>query len=447
MKKRITAIVGAGAVIDFDYNNNQIKPLTSNITNELVKICIEDENNNQCELVKKVYDMLDRDLKKMNDLCRKNNSNHVSINEAINFEVLFYAIESLYTYSKGWQNERYPFDRYPYPWLASLVKTPLEYDREDYHNALMECTKRIIQIVDSYDNRFQNDETSEDWYRCFWLSFGNAIDVFTFNYDNTIENSVVKYNDGFVELQKGVNHRVKRFEPEVLWYNKRSLPTICHLHGNIRYGLVDNPEFRPYYGYWDLYKYHDVDYEGLQNRMVFRFPTNQAREDTVCCPIITGLRKTDKLCYMPSNFYHAFFSQRMLRNPSILIVGISFGDLYANQLIERHRLIYPNKQRIVMIDYWSLEKKNDLTVLYEYVENHTSTGFRSFLFHLLCNGKWNLLPESGTDLMKRLFVNNMEWREHYWTLKDGRLRIYIDGFKKAVESYQDEIISYLKSNE
>lgn len=442
MKNRTIAIVGAGAVLDFDYHG-QITPSTNNITKELVNVRLTNINGKDSELVKKVYVVLKKDFDNMDVLYRNTNANNVGMYEVVNFEVLFYAIESLYSYSKGWQNDKYPFDRYPYPWLASLIKMPFEYDREEYRIALLECTKKIIEIVDAYDARFENGEISGEWYKDFWKSFGNAIDVFTFNYDNTIENSLGKHDDGFVELIQGVNHGMKRFEPEVLWYNKRSLPTISHLHGNIKFGLADIPELRQCYGSWDLYKYQAIDYEGLQNRMFFNIPSNQAREDTIYYPIITGLRKTDKLCYMPSNFYHAFFAQRILRNHSMLIVGCSFGDLYANQLIERHRLIHGDKQRIVIIDYWQLNKKDDVNCLFNYVDNNTSSGLYSILFHLLCDGRRTLLVESNKDMVQRLFCERFEWKGDYWALKDGRLRIYIDGFKDVVENHKKEITDYL----
>jgi hypothetical protein len=34
-------------------------------------------------------------------------------------------------------------------------------------------------------------------------------------------------------------------------------------------------------------------------------PRNQAGDAIFYSPIITGLKKTDKLCFMPHNFYHA----------------------------------------------------------------------------------------------------------------------------------------------
>lgn len=445
MRNRITAIVGAGAVLDFNYDG-YIHPSTKRITKELLKINFIDNNGKKIELVNDVHSALEKDFVKMKELDEKTSSIGTSINDEINFEVLFYAIESLYSCCKAHTNEKYPFDRYPYSWLASLVDLPFEYDKEDYRRALVDCTRKIIKIVDSYDKRFVNDGTiGADWYSDFWKSFGNDLNVFNFNYDSTIENSIGVFEDGFVDLKQGVNHRLKRFEPEVLWYNKKGLSTICHLHGNIRYGLADIPELRTCYGYRDLYKYQEVDYKDLENRMFLQFPTNQAREEMVYAPIITGLRKMDKLCYMPSNFYHAYFAQRILENYSLLIVGCSFGDLYANQLIERHNLIHQEKQRIVLIDWWDLCERSDAHCLYNYVNNCTSSGFRGVLFHLLWDDSRICFVETRDKTVRELFFDKMEWRGHYWALKDGRLRIYIDGFKDAVENHKSEIIEYLNS--
>ena len=45
-----------------------------------------------------------------------------------------------------------------------------------------------------------------------WKAFEGRIDVFNFNYDTTIENSLENYVDGFVPFTSAY----QRFEPEVL---------------------------------------------------------------------------------------------------------------------------------------------------------------------------------------------------------------------------------------
>ena len=77
-------------------------------------------------------------------------------------------------------------------------------------------------------------------------------------------------------------------------------------------------------------------------------PRNQAGDAIFYSPIITGLKKTDKLCFMPHNFYHANLVRKIIENPSLLICGYSFGDLYVNQLIQRHKLVHDKNER----DLW-----------------------------------------------------------------------------------------------
>ena len=41
-------------------------------------------------------------------------------------------------------------------------------------------------------------------------------------------------------------------------------------------------------------------------------PQNQVGDSIFYAPIITGLKKTDKLCYMPHSIYHAYLVKTML---------------------------------------------------------------------------------------------------------------------------------------
>lgn len=93
-------------------------------------------------------------------------------------------------------------------------------------------------------------------------------------------------------------------------------------------------------------------------------PMNQANEGLFYSPIITGLKKTDKICY----FYHAHLAKKIIGNPSILISGYSFEDLYVNHLLQRHKLIHDQNERVVMIDRGP-----------DYVNEGTLSGYRYFM--------------------------------------------------------------------
>ena len=112
-------------------------------------------------------------------------------------------------------------------------------------------------------------------------------------------------------------------------------------------------------------------------------PRNQAGDAIFYSPIITGLKKTDKLCFMPHNFYHANLVRKIIENPSLLICGYSFGDLYVNQLIQRHKLVHDKNERVVFVDKWPDYVNEDAVRLYRYFMDRTSGGLREYVIRVL----------------------------------------------------------------
>ena len=55
--------------------------------------------------------------------------------------------------------------------------------------------------------------------------------IFNLNYDNTIENSLGEYEDGFPPIEEGENY--SRFSAKRYYENQRGVSTIAHLHGQI----------------------------------------------------------------------------------------------------------------------------------------------------------------------------------------------------------------------
>lgn len=131
------------------------------------------------------------------------------------------------------------------------------------------------------------------------------------------------------------------FFPQKLMENARQLSTVNHVHGCINYFYKDNVND-------DLFEIniHDLylfpNYEEVRKRMIGRGQSNpsaQNNEQYYAGPIITGLRKTDKLNCMPYDFYHGNLYNAVMQSNAIVIVGYSFGDLYVNNLINRMHAI------------------------------------------------------------------------------------------------------------
>ena len=420
MRRRTTSIVGAGAVLDFDFYNDE-KPTTAYITDICKEQKIQGFDGEDIDLIKQIYDRTlsaaEAEYKRLHPNVRKQS-------KILSFEDLLEVIETLYSYNGTWEHERDTI-----PMISALVKSDIHYKTVEYHRALETIIKTIINIVDVYDSRFK-EKNRELWYKHFWNSFNGSIDIFNFNYDTTIEFSLGQYNDGFVDC----NPKFQRFDPITLWNNDGTLPTVNHLHGCILYS-DENPKEQEFeYNHRDLYKRYTVDKRHLLS--IQWLPSNQVGDSILYSPIITGLKKTDKLCYMPHSIYHAFLFKKIIENPSLLICGYSFGDLYVNQILERHKLIHGKNQRVVIIDKWPDYVNNDCYSLYRHYMNETSGGLKGFV---------GRITEGGIAPLET-FKRFEHVTKDCWQSLNGVLRLYTKGLKYAIENHKDEILQFLQEN-
>lgn len=422
MKRRTTAIIGAGAVLDFDFDGLP-KPTTQYITDKVVEEKIEGYDEIDSELIKHIY----------NRIIDASRAEYLRLHPAvryyeppISFEDLFEVIETLYSYSGTWKHEHYPFSL-----ISALVKSDLDNYSVDYERAMKAIIKKIVEIVNAYDELFKKDDR-ENWYKNFWKDFDGRLDVFNFNYDTTIEYSLGNYIDGYVPFTRDY----ERFEPEVLWNASEDKPTINHLHGCILYGDPNPKPTEHHYSHRDLYKFYP---DALKEVFISGqwMPRNQAGDSIFYSPIITGLKKTDKICFMPHNFYHANLAKKIIENPSLLICGYSFGDLYVNQLIQRHKLVHDKNERVVIVDKWPDYVNEDVVRLYRYFMDHTSGGLREYVIRVL---------ECAYEDILDTFKQFKQVIDGCWESPNGVLRIYTKGFKPAVEEHKEEVMSFLQES-
>lgn len=421
---RITAILGAGAVLDFDFGN-LLRPSTQNITEAILNIEVQNVDGQKTKLIKDVYDRLLECGFERQNLARAPYAKEV-VNK-INFEHLFHVLEELMSYNSVWKNEW--ISPSIYPPLAAFCKSDFDRDTIEYDRALINAENRILQIIADYDNQFARNVKKEQWYRDFWRCNHNKWDVFNLNYDTTVEQSIGVYEDGYEDTSEVYQH----FSPIKLMVNSRGLSTIQHLHGSILYAEAFPKEYNFSHGYRDLYKFPTAEAARAEMRVHQCPECTQAHESFYTGPILVGLRKTEKLEFLPYSCYHADLVNKIVTNPSLLIVGYSFGDLYVNQLLERHKLVHGNNQRVVLIDKWPNWINVDPSKVYLHLMNKTNGRLRLFLERLLEKryDPWN----SSTFFTS---VSNGCWESY-----NGVIRICTKGFKHAVENAEEEIINFL----
>ena len=228
-KKRVCAIVGAGAALEIA-GGAKVLPSTTQITKEVVKLrprVISAYKNDafvKTQLIKLVYEH-------MNEYYQSQDRKWGEPN----FEELIYVLERLYTYAWTCRGNvvlanKSIFDRQTL-FLEVLGRFRKKATYAKY--CTQSIVSRIMEMVSDYNRKFADNDENE-WYRAFWREAEFCWDIFTFNYDTTIEQSVEKYNDGFVR-HKHDNFKLMDIRQLLRTGN---VHTISHPHGCIQYGFV-----------------------------------------------------------------------------------------------------------------------------------------------------------------------------------------------------------------
>lgn len=420
---RVTVIMGAGAVLDMDFPDNVLRPTTANITDKVREPYLGLNNNGEINLVDEIYHTLVDKFP-----CDQNLWWIENPKPNIHFEILFHVLEQLRAYSSVWDNQNRNPETYPY--FAPFTQPNIKFSSTDLFQVMKEFVARIMKIVNAYNNYFQNDNGKEDWYRDFFKA-DFKWDIFNFNYDTTVEQCLKEYEDGFESVEGRAD---SKFNPTKLYVNAKGLSTINHIHGCIRYYYKDNINSDLFEtSMHDLYLY--PSFEDVSKRFVGRSqssPSSQANEEYIAGPIITGLRKTDKVTCVPYAFYHSNLCNAITRNNAMVIVGYSFGDRYVNDLVKRMHSIWGGKERVVLIDKWNENMMKYKADREKFIQT-LSAGELEFI---------QMISEcKSIDQMVNFIDGDIESPKYS---KNGNLMLLINGMKKASEA-RDQIYSYLMS--
>lgn len=424
---RTTFLIGAGTPLDLDLPQGVIKASTLNITNDVRRPYTNYlTQGNTITIVDDIYNQL------MYTYPPDCSNPYISETPTpyIHFEHLFHVLEMLDAYSWVWsKNSKNPN---LYPVFAPFIRPNIEFDADTLHSVMDQFILRIMDIVNGYDSNIMKEQANE-WYWEFYQRFAENSDFFVLNYDTTIEKAIDIYEDGFEP--DGTQSAFQRFNPKKLFENPNGLSTINHLHGCINYYFQSYKDInKSTYTFLshDLYKY--LDYAIVKELMIGRGqsqPCTQSGETYYSSPIVTGLRKTDKLNCVPFDFYHANMTNCIIRNHKLVIAGYSFGDLYCNNLLERINFLHGDKKRIVLIDFWNIPKGDRI---------HGGHWLSQNLGQFLCrmthcsdfDGVINQLYKNENPHTGALYSDN------------GCLMVLPKGFKHAA-TCSNQIESFLKS--
>ncbi|WP_391203177.1 SIR2 family protein [Psychrobacillus sp. L4] len=347
-----------------------------------------------------------------------------------NFEDLLHLIETFlsYQYSNA-------IDKKYKPILGAFIRINFLTDYRKLIDDKRIVYQKIWEAISKYDSDiFTNLEKS--WYLDFWRKMNeNKLDIITLNYDNTIHNALAgSITDGFLKE----DDTYARLNLDELY--RKDLSKIINLHGSINFGHYNgtNSETANKHVFED--DFHEL-YKYLKPNMARDNFFNSTRSSNMTqygevaeiTPIITGLKKADKLLVSPYNAYHNYFYESIRNNSSLLIVGYSFGDLHINNMIEKITALHGDNRKIVVITYLTEEQRKN------WHPDHSI-----------------MMEDDGWLTTEALFFYSKAAKDYYplgqsFTYqspiisKNGNLRVYLEGFNQAARNHGDEIIEFLTS--
>ena len=423
MDNAVTVIVGAGAVLDFEHKG--IFPSVKNITDEVLKLSIQKVDGGERQLLRELYDHV---VGKLNKVSEKNRIKRAQLN----FENLLHILEMCIAYSGCWRKEYISWLAFPeFGTLIQPDKFLKDIHTYDYIRAAYGLQKTVMDIVNQYDASFEKDTSGEQWYRGFWKSLLGRSNIFNLNYDNTIENSLGEYEDGFLPIKDGEDY--SRFSAKQYYENRRGLSTIAHLHGQILFSEARSYTFD--YSMRDLVKNRDYQ-TACKNRMGGQFPpSNQAKEEYLQPVIVSGSRKTEKMTFAPNNVYLSDLARKVVENSRLMIIGYSFGDLYLNEILGLGMAAHGDDFRVVIIDKFP-SYINSYTSWFQHLTHGGNPEEYIFVSRL---AKDRLFAEIGQNEFPLVFKNY----DTPVVSRNGNLMMCIGGFKDTVVNHQDEIMEFL----
>lgn len=419
---RITAFLGAGACLDIG------GPATEELT-DLVR--------------KKKQQFFDPSTKQMKEssfveeIARQLDSYfapEVCNPEVCNFEELFHVLETMSSYFRGAQPRTGKKFKPPFGAFIKLNcdKWLTDKGQEEYLHSLGNLitakknirdvvAARIFEYMESFDSNHKHR-----WFANFWNNALNecAWDIATLNYDYSIEKSISNkiIEDGYEIDGQGLY----RFNPRKLISSNNS--KVLHLHGCILYGYAHHQDPNKYLfedAFEDIYKFDT--YEDAKKTWLGGSTNNaQSQEEAVVGPIITGLKKTDKLLYYPYNSYHHALQQAIMQNSRLLIAGYSFSDLHFNVQLEKITRLHGANRRVVLITYFPNDKDSwhkDPQVM-GWPTDHNILKFIATIFR-------DPAPFKSSKFQNPIIS------------EDGCAYLYLCGFKDAIENHGSKIISFL----
>ncbi|HVR48062.1 MAG TPA: SIR2 family protein [Candidatus Binatia bacterium] len=246
--------------------------------------------------------------------------------EIVNFENILHLAETIMAYRniRGWlsaADRAKPaygaFMNIMAQWKEVIDGFSFQMDRF-IEDSLNEIARLLIDRANelSADRRAKTALLFQRLARAFKLT------IATLNYDDVVERSIDNWNDGF-EAVDGM----QVFSPLSL-VEESNVPQLLHLHGSVRFYTKQDGA-----GLSIARGESTAEADAPQGRRVF-FKDTQAGDPIVLGPMISGLRKSDKVSITPYGYYNWALRDALIRHPKLLVIGYGGFDSYISDMIQ-----------------------------------------------------------------------------------------------------------------
>ncbi len=407
-KKRITVLLGAGAMIE------AANVSTKSLTDTVVNAC-------KCYKLPTGQEILTEIINDFNSKHKKD----VTEREA-NFEDLLDILECLFDYEHSNYNDSAGV-------ILSELKAKYQcINYDDVFRLLRKIINTINHTIYDYDQRFA---TLGIWMNDFFHNLISAencrLDIFNLNYDTWMEQILGEgsYVDGFRPLKKFRQDLdydyMLRFSPsEYLSPGKKH--TVANLHGQICFEEASfRQDDRNAFCYeeqeYTLYKYTSFERADNYRKLHVRSNLKSQPGHTIFpANIITGRMKTDKLLWSPLQIYMLGLMKALMDNRELLIIGYGFGDQYINTLLFQYLQKHGDKRHTRIVTWVDPQKYEETLLLHGTLFSNTAARF-------------------SQCVMKSIKWCNPFHKESKYISQDKNSEIYIDGFKKFCEEYRKSL--------
>lgn len=264
----------------------------------------------------------------------------LSYYDEVNFEILLHAIETLDSLANRSLSTPDEFKSIHSAFMDPSPRWQELFEIRNHSEAGAHIVQAIIYMLSEHDRLCKQPEKLDSARTLFETlrDAGALIRFYNLNYDLNAE-YVCGGFDGFFPSSEDIS----LFNREEFMRRAESEPILLHLHGAINYGISsDEQQVR-------IVKYADGQENCLKNKKWWLTRQSQARELVGVSPIVSGLRKMDKMFWAPFGYYNVSFLRSLMTCPNLFIIGYGGRDTYIDDWMAEVRELHGERFRIAIV--------------------------------------------------------------------------------------------------